>query len=529
MKTHLCSRIASKLAPLTLALTTTLASAAIPVTGGLVEGVSQDHLTVYKGIPYAAPPVGELRWKAPQPVVPWEGVLEADDFGPSAPQIPFPSTSSMNNDVGRMAEDCLYLNVWTPAETADAKLPVMVWIHGGGFAIGAPNLPSYDGTRLANKGVVVVSMAYRIGPLGFLALPELSAENPDGVSGNYGLLDQIAALRWVQDNIAAFGGDPDNVTIFGESAGGISVSMLCASPLTKGLFQRAISESGGSFSPVTDQHAMGGVQTLRGAEAFGVAYGERLGATSLAELRALSPEALLKDNQTMAMGGFWPICDGQVIVGDQYELYQNGDYNDVDVLIGTNSDEGALFVRGVGVKEHVGMVRARWGDLADEALEVYPATDDATALQSVRNVFRDTAFAWPTWAWARLQQQTGLSNVYVYFFDQPQPARKVGKSLPGAAHADEINYVFGWVDENFNFDYTDSDRALSDLMMDYWVNFARTGNPNAEGLPQWDTFTPDSATSVMHLRGTESARGPVMNLPQLQFVERANAVLRDAQ
>ena len=296
----------------------------VKVTGGTIQGLVLEDMTVYKGIPFAAPPVGELRWKAPQPVVAWSGVKECQTFAPNPMQ---------GNGEG-CSEDCLYLNVWTPAKSPKEKLPVMVWIYGGGFAGGATSY--YDGALLARKGVILVSVAYRVGKLGFLSLPELSAENPNGVSGNYGLLDQIAGLQWVKDNIAKFGGDPDNVTIFGESAGGISVSMLCASPLAKGLFKRAISQSGGSSYPGENMQTLAVAQEANAAWAKG-AFGDDY---TLEQLRAADVKAV--------MGGFggsggWPVTDGYVIPDDQYKLYEAGKYNDVDVLIGYNSDEGLSF------------------------------------------------------------------------------------------------------------------------------------------------------------------------------------------
>ena len=317
------------LAAATLCLWACAKPGQVKVTGGVIQGEVLEDMTVYKGIPFAAPPVGDFRWKAPQPVVAWSGVRECKEFGPNP----------MQGNGENCSEDCLYLNVWTPAKKAKEKLPVMVWIYGGGFAGGATSY--YDGALLAKKGVVVVSVAYRVGKLGFLSLPELSAEDPNGVSGNYGLLDQIAGLQWVKDNIAKFGGNPGNVTIFGESAGGISVSMLCASPLAKGLFQRAISQSGGSFGPTNPQSYPGeNMQTLAVAQeananwaktAFGDDY-------TLEQLRAAEAKAV--------MGGFggsggWPVTDGYVIPDDQYKLYEAGKYNDVDVLIGYNSDDSA--------------------------------------------------------------------------------------------------------------------------------------------------------------------------------------------
>ena len=310
----------------------TVASVAAPVKveGGLVEGTVEEGITVYKGIPFAAPPTGDLRWRPPQPVKSWDGVLKADHYAPACPQIQFDIPIFPKVET---SEDCLYLNVWTPAQSPAENLPVMVWIYGGGFAMGATSMPLYSGEQLAKMGVIVVSIAYRVGPLGFLAHPDLTTESPRKVSGNYGLLDQIAALQWVQRNIKAFGGNPGCVTIFGESAGGISVSMLAASPLAKGLFHRAICESGGSFHPARRAKEPDSIQLLAGAETAGVEFAQRMGANSLAELRQLSPDKWLND-PVAQVGGFWPVIDGYVIVDDQYKLYEAGQYNDVPVLDG---------------------------------------------------------------------------------------------------------------------------------------------------------------------------------------------------
>ena len=289
---------------------------------------------MYRGIPFAAPPVGDLRWRAPQPAAKWAGVRAAAKFA---------SDPYQGDGKGNVSEDCLYLNVWTPAKSAHDRVPVLVWIYGGGFSFGSTSTPVHNGEHLARKGVVLVSINYRVGPLGFLAHPELSAESPRHVSGNYGLLDQIAALQWVQRNIAAFGGDPDRVTIFGESAGGISVSMLCASPEAKGLFRGAISESGGSFGPTRATTYPGeNMRTLAEAEKSGVAFAQKAGASSLAELRKLAPDKLPGG---WGSGTAWPIVDGWVIPDDQHKLYEAGKYNDVDILVGYNSDEGLSFSR----------------------------------------------------------------------------------------------------------------------------------------------------------------------------------------
>jgi para-nitrobenzyl esterase len=455
----------------------------VKVDGGKIEGTIENDIHVFRGIPFAAPPVGDLRWKAPQPVKAWNGTLKADKFGASCPQMTMiPGTNQLD-----LSEDCLYLNVWTPAKTASEKLPVMVWIYGGGFARGSASLPLYSGDELAKHGVILVTITYRVGALGFLAHPELTAESPDKVSGNYGLLDQIAALKWVQKNIEAFGGDPAKVTIFGESAGAISVSMLCASPLAKGLFSGAISESGGSFGPVRPVRGADGIQPLQAAEQDGLAFAQRFGANSIAELRQIAPEKWLNDPSAQ-MGGFWPVVDGYVIPDDQYKLYEQGKYNDVNVLVGTNSDEGSMFARpAASVEEYQKGIRGRFGAFADRILKAYPANTIEETYTSAADIFRETAFAWPTYAWANLQSATGKSNVFVYYFDQPQPPSPFFPTKPrGSAHTSEMDYVFGHLAAGQR---TESDFKLSGIMIKYWTNFAKSGNPNGKDLPKWETYS----------------------------------------
>ncbi|HZF28471.1 MAG TPA: carboxylesterase family protein [Gammaproteobacteria bacterium] len=477
------------------------------VTGGQVEGVASGGIAAFKGIPFAAPPVGELRWKEPQPVAAWSGLKKASAFGASCMQDPGmlqfmqapPSTS----------EDCLYLNVWTPAKAASDTLPVMVWIYGGGFAAGTTASATYDGTRLAQKGVVLVSVAYRVGAFGFLAHPELSKESGKG-SGNYGLQDMIAGLQWVQDNIAAFGGDPRNVTIFGESAGGIAVSMLGASPHAKGLFAKAISESGGSFAP-SRRGAEGGmnVPALAAAETAGKTFFDKLGTASLAAGRAL-PADKIQGAQGPGLGtGFWPTDDGDVLPGDQYVLYGRGKFNDTPVLIGTNSDEGALFVRGGVTKAgYEQAIRAGYGEHADEILKTNPHATDADALQASRNIFRDSAFAWQTWAWAKLQTTKGKNPAYVYYFDHRTP-----QSPNGASHGDELGYVF----RNLAPAARPEDVAMAELVSSYWTNFAKTGNPNATGLPSWPVFSV-AKQEAMFFDAKSSAR-PLPNRSQIEALD----------
>ena len=490
-----------------------LSEATVTLNDGVIQGTVENGVAVFRGIPFAAPPVGELRWKAPQPVVPWEGILKADKYAP----VPVQVKARWMGDVD-MSEDCLYLNVWTPAKSSGEKLPVMVWIYGGGFSNGGT--AGTDGSNIAANGVIMVSVAYRVGALGFLALPELSAESEHGVSGNYGLLDQIAGLKWVQENIEAFGGDPAKVTIFGESAGAISVSMLCASPLCKGLFRGAISQSGGSFGPVSDSRGMGEyVASLKGAEQTGVEFKERMGVNSLAELRALEYEKWL-DDPLSQMGGFWPAVDGYVIAGDQYRLYQEGKYNDVNVIAGTNSDEGSMFVQPMEPAQYEELIKASFGPMADRALELYPGNDQMEVYHSLSDIFRETAFAWPTYAWTRLQSETGNSKVFVYYFDQyrAEPFYPDGPVPKGAAHASEIAYVFGHPGQNPEAEASDEEQELSDIMIRYWTNFAKTGDPNGADLPAWPEYR-EGAETVMYLKGAQPKPISLPNAGKIQFME----------
>lgn len=482
---------------------------------GLVQGTMENGLAVFKGIPFAAPPLGNLRWRAPKAPNAWSEVRNVDKFAPACVQNVVVNRT-LGMDPVETSEDCLYLNVWTPAKSPNDRLPVMVWIYGGGFTIGATSIGQYNGANLANKGVVLVSVAYRLGALGFLAHPALSAEQ-SGHSGNYGLLDQIAGLQWVKRNIAAFGGDPGRVTIFGESAGGIAVSMLAASPLAKGLFQGAISESGGNFAPAQRDNEGGeNMHMLARAEKEGAAFLSKLGAGSIAEARQKSPADILKMSGPTLGAGWWPVFDGYVLLGDQYRLYEAGHYNDTPVLIGTNSDEGALFVPSITAAAYEKSIRTGYGEYADKILAAYPAGSDTEALRSVRDTFRDTAFAWPTWSWARLQSRTGKGKAYVYYFSHrpPYPDAPQFKDW-GAAHAGEISFVFG----NFSDAMKPgaADRMVSEEMLSYWTNFAKTGNPNGKGLAQWPAFTDDKG-QVMNLNDPSKAIA-VPNLEKLQVLD----------
>jgi para-nitrobenzyl esterase len=484
------------------------------VTGGRVAGVAANGIVSFKGIPFAAPPVGPLRWKAPQPVMPWTGVKQSDGYGASCIQdAGFPK---LFGAPPALSEDCLYLNVWTPAKTAGDALPVMVWIYGGGFVGGQTSVATYDGTRLAEKGVVLVSVAYRLGAFGFLAHPDLSRESGKG-SGNFGIQDQIAGLRWVKANIARFGGDPTRVTIFGESAGGIAVSMLAASPAAKGLFQRAISESGGNFGPAKLGNEGGvNVPPLAVAEAAGKSFLAKLGVADIAAARAVPAEKIQAAVGPGLQAPFWPVFDGDVLPGDQYELYQTNRFNDTPVLIGTNSDEGGLFAQpGMTPARFEAMVREGYGARADAILAAYPHATNDEAAKAGKDIFRETTFAWPTWAWATLQSQKGKGKAFVYYFDHRTPQQP-----NGAGHGSEIAFVFrnlGGSGPLSPAAQRPEDLAMSDLMSSYWVNFARSGDPNGAGLPAWPAFTA-AAQNVMIFDTNSSAR-PVPNLTKIKALD----------
>ena len=459
------------------------------VTGGTVEGEVADGLSQFKGIPFAAPPTGDLRWKAPQPVVPWLGTRRATAFGPACMQGE--TLARQMGSTAPISEDCLYLDVWTPAAAADAKLPVIVWIYGGGFNAGATSVPLYDGANFAKQGVVFVSLSYRLGPFGFLATPELSAESGEG-SGNYGLLDLIAGLQWVHDNAAKFGGDPANVTILGHSAGSMAVSNLLAAPMAKGLFAKAIAESGASFAPPQSEAWVGGTtSTLALAERNGSAWLQSLGAGTLAQARALSAKALDDGQRAQGAPGFRPVMDGHVIPGDQYALWREHRFADVPLLVGATSAEwGAPPTTAVAFEERV---RRDYGSHAPALLAVYPHATDAEASTSATLLGTDS-FVWNAYTWAALQAGEGTSRTWAYRFHRPTAQNPLG-----SPHGSEVALVFGNEDKRpGRAGWSEADRSLSRALQGYWVNFARTGNPNGAGLPAWPEFAEGKPT-VMQL------------------------------
>jgi para-nitrobenzyl esterase len=492
----------------------------LKIEGGLLQGTVEDGLRVYRGIPFAAAPVGDLRWRPPQPAPKWEGVRAADQFGRACTQ-----TNAAIANLPAPSEDCLYLNVWTPAKSAGGNSPGLVWIHGGGFVAGAPAEKLYHGEWLAKKGVVFVSLAYRLGVFGFLAHPELSAESPHHVSGNYAILDMIAGLQWVQKNISAFGGDPKRVTIQGESAGAVAVSILCASPLAKGLFRGAIAESGASFGPVRGDSSFGESKPLASAEKRTVGWLLSVGIANIAELRKIPAEKL----QTMIPRQFgWarPNTDGWVIPGDQYKLYESDQYHDVPVLTGYNSDEGALFGSPKSHEAYIQSVRERYQQFAHKILAAYPAGETPAEKWTERNLMRDSAFGWNAWTWARLQTRTGSSKVFLYYF--AEPAELPAGAEPGAygaRHASELPYVFRQLTEHDRPVPTPKDEGLSDMMRAYWTNFVKTGDPNGAGLPRWPAYN-DAKPQVLHIETENIKAGPVVNENGLKVLDEYFAARR---
>lgn len=483
----------------------------VQTSAGRIAGTATGGVASYLGIPFAAPPVGEFRWRAPQPVADWDGLRQAKAFAPACLQR---GVSMPGEAPPVTSEDCLYLNVWAP-ERAE-KLPVIVWIHGGGWANGATAMPLYSGASLARRGVVFVSVAYRLGPLGFLAHPELSAE-AGGTSGNYGLMDQVAALRWVRANITAFGGDPKRVTIAGQSAGGMAVSLLMASPEARGLFAGAIGQSGGVFEPL--QLAPG--YQLKNAEVDGVAYAASVGAASLRELRALPGTALLGGKAGQVNH---PVIEPRVLPLSPYEAYVAGKVANVPVLVGSNEAEGNSLtnVGPVTAANYASEIKKSWGDLPAPLVEAYTFKTDAEAKVARSSFERDLRFGWDMWAWARLQARKG-GKAFYYRFDHapPFPAGSVREHW-GAAHFSELWYMFDNLGPE-DAAWTEADRGLADRIAGYWVNFAASGDPNGVGLPAWPEFSADEQVMVLG-EATRAVEAPVD--PQLRVFDGVYDVVR---
>jgi para-nitrobenzyl esterase len=478
------------------------AAAALPEqitvdTGTLAGGTgATPDVRAYKGIPFAAPPVGANRWRAPQAAAKWQGVRPATDYAARCMQGGPPGANAAAPPA--TSEDCLYLNVWSAAGAATERRPVMVWIYGGGYFGGAGSEPRYAGDALASKGAVVVTLNYRLGTFGFLAHPQLSAESDRKISGNYAVQDSLAALQWVQRNIAAFGGDPANVTLFGESAGANMTSALVGSPQAKGLFHRAIVQSGAWMGM-----SMGRMTPLASAEEAGAKAANDFGATSIAELRA-KPAQEIHANLRAPAG---LVVDGYYIPEDLSLTFTNGRQNAVDVLVGSNQDEGTFFPRpGLTAQQFTSEARQRFGVLAESYLKIYPANDDAGAMTAYLASFRDET-AWQMRKFAELQTKRG-NEAYVYYFTRVPPSPPDRPSR-GASHVAEIPYMFNNLPANVP--WTDTDRALAATMSSYWVNFARSGNPNGPGLPPWPAYrgaTTGQAQVLGDSVATETATTP---------------------
>lgn len=481
----------------------------VGVESGLIAGKTnpEGNVSIFLGIPYAAPPVGELRWKSPQPPVNWEGVRECITPPPSAMQskpAPFMMWSKeFMAPEEPLSEDCLFLNIWTPAKNTAEKLPVMVWIHGGAFTGGSGTVPLYDGEEMAKKGVVFITINYRLGVFGFLAHPELTAESPLKTSGNYGILDQIEALKWISRNISAFGGDPGNVTIAGQSAGSFSVNALMISPLARGLFHRAIGQSGGMFSG-----GPGLVYDLKSAESAGVSFAGQFSDSSIAGLRTVSAEDLMK------VRGRSGVTTDYIVVPPATETFREGRQNDVPLLTGWNADDGVSMGSKPDIKAFIANAESRYGELAPEYLELFPANNEAEVQNSMK-LSSVLSFGWQNYTWVKMQTETGKNKAYLYYFTHVPP----GEPNYGAFHSAEFGYALNTL-KLWDRPFTETDWKLADLMSSYWVNFARTGNPNGEGIPNWPAFDPSSPQIIEFSDEVKSA--PLPFREQLEFFDKIN-------
>ncbi len=484
----------------------------VKVEEGLLQGIYENGVTVYKGVPYAAPPVGKLRWHAPQPPSSWKGIRKADKFSPNPVQIMVKELGPWTPEYqpqGAISEDCLYLNIWTTAKSSKDKRPVVMYIPGGAFTGGSGNCPVYNGENLAKKGLIVVTINYRVGIIGFLALPELTKESEHHSSGDYGLEDQVAALEWIHKNISAFGGDPNRITIMGQSAGASSVNYLTASPLAKGLFIRAIAESG-------TNDIVGPGESLESAEQLGVKFEKAMGVNSLAELRSMSA-AELTEASTKKGFHFLPIVDGWFLPESVDKIFSEGKQNDVTTITGWVADEGS-FSNSYGkvpAEEFRKSVRQRAGASADETLKLYPAATEAEAAQSQKALARDMSMV-SMYLWAVKREKTAKTPIYTYLFMHPQPGAT--KERYESFHSSELPYIF----ENLSRSprpWTQEDRHISVIMSNYWTNFIKTGNPNGKGLPEWLPFK-ETRDETMEL-GDKMEQRPIASSEKFELLKKA--------
>lgn len=487
----------------------------ITISNGIIEGEFdiKTNIQSFKGIPFAQPPVGDLRWKAPQPVTSWNGVKQTKKFGPRSIQ------SNVFGDMGfrsdGMSEDCLYLNVWSPAKSTNEKLPVLVYFYGGGFAAGDGSESRYDGENMAKKGIVTLTVNYRLGIWGFFSHPELTKESPNHASGNYGLLDQNAALKWVQANIEKFGGDPKRVTIAGESAGSIAVSAQMASPLSKGLIAGAIGESGGSIFPTLAP------VPLAQAEKTGLEFAQKIGAQSLKDLRSMSTLELYQKSLGTSLGVFKTTIDGYFLTQTLPETFESKQQAMVPLLLGWNSEEMTYRALTAGKditnETYIQKVKELYGNKADEVLKLYPAGTPEVTEQSATDLAGDRFIAYSTWKWFDLHRKNSTQPVYRYYYAHPRPEMrdktleaglaggviKKNSNTPktpipkGAVHSAEIEYAMGNLAGNKEYAWTEDDYSVSETMMNYFANFIKTGNPNGDKLPIWLMAKEDEKPEVM--------------------------------
>ncbi|MFT3948056.1 MAG: carboxylesterase family protein [Agriterribacter sp.] len=467
----------------------------VKIKDGMLEGVSASGIKIFKGIPFAQPPVGDLRWREPQPVKPWSGIRKADKFGLRAMQLPLFSDMNFRSD--GVSEDCLYLNVWTPSKKAGDALPVLVYFYGGGLMAGDGSEYRYDGESMARRGIVTVTVNYRLSVFGFFSHPELTRESPHKASGNYGFLDQATALKWVQENISAFGGDPKRITIAGESAGSYSVSAQMASPLSRDIIAGAIGESGSLLGK--------SMPALAEAEQQGKQFADSLGVKTLAELRKLPAEQVLKATKKLRFGG-GVIVDGYFFPKSPIDIYLSKQQSKVPLLVGWNSEESNW--QGILGKEEptkvnfTKAVQQLYGAKAGEVLKLYnPATDEEVKTVAT-DLASDRFIGFGTWRWSDMHATTGAGKVYRYYYERPRPATRENPDAPaaaGAVHSAEIEYAMGNLGTNRVFDWQPEDFLVSEILQSYFEHFIKTGNPNGLGVPEWNAVVPGKPAEVMHI------------------------------
>ncbi len=506
---------------------------------GIIEGNydTQTGIQTYFGVPFAKPPIGELRWKAPQPVTSWKGVKETKKFGPRPMQtIVFGDMDSRSDGV---SEDCLYLNVWTPAKRNTKDLPVLLYFYGGGFVAGDASEPRYDGESMAKKGIVVVTCNYRLNIFGFLSHPQLSAESPYKGSGNYGLLDQVAALKWVQKNIAAFGGDPRKVTIAGESAGSISVSYQMASPLSKKLLAGAIGESGAGINPTLAP------VPLAEAEKAGADFAKKAGFTTISQLRKLSTREVYEIYNESKRFGFPVVIDGYFLTKTLPQIFNAKEQAQVPLLLGWNSAEipGAAFMQGQPFKDanYIDRVKKEYPNDADQVMKLYPHSSEKEIELSATALSADRFIAYSTWKWFDLQRNNSSQLVYRYLYSKLRPpladnslasglaggtvmkdpnAPKAPEAI-GAPHACEIEYCMGNLHRVKDYAWTADDYKVSETMLNYFANFIKTGNPNGDKLPEWVAAKAGDANPPVMILNTESKTITATNDGRYEFLDNA--------